>query len=166
MPLRTMPFYTVTNSVGRGGANGRLDVMLVQYFLFKLWQGNPHFTRTNVNIYLPQESGYSFNVGCLFPFNGNYSKDLDHFIHFFQRWCNHMGWGPLVEDGRIDVGEVGWGPRMRGRPHRWRTINALNYIASRRCDEPWERLMQLSDFPGELKTDMRFSMYDTAHVRE
>jgi hypothetical protein len=160
MAFKIAPFYNVQNSVGRGVGGSGSDVMLVQYMLFHVCiQPNPHFSnnRGEWTPVAPAGAG----PGAIFPFDGIYRPELDDWIAVFQGAANRRGMGQLTIDGRINRAPVGWGKRSKQRAGRWFTIQALNELMWRFSEKPYSDLPNLSDIPGQLKTDLtRFDIPD------
>jgi len=149
--------------VGQRGRNDRIDVMLVQYMLFKLlinprpnFEPRPHhgpFSSLSLSQLGSFDNTGDTGASALFPIRGIYQPALDDWIRAFQASCNRLSLGPLVTDGRVDPGPVGWGPRARGQ--RWKTIHALNTAMENRCAVPYAQLPDLPDVPADLRDTLR-----------
>lgn len=159
MPSTVSAFFNVSNSVGKNGLNTGLDTMLVQYMLWHIMvQGHPNFTKRGLWLHnilpgqIPDPRFEGLGPQAIYPFNGRYNPELDKWILAFQIIANSEGFGPLVQDSRIDNSPVGWGLKSRHRTIPWRTIQALNLILYSKCDHYYSNLPNFSDVPGELQT--------------
>ena len=153
-------FFNVSSSVGKHGANIDLDVMLVQYMLWNIMvQGALHFTilRAWKNILPTEIIGTEFQgLGpeAIYPVDGVYQKELDTWVLSFQIIANHQGFGPLIQDSRVDPSPIGWGLKSRSKTVPWRTIQALNLVLSRKCNKNayfYSNLPNFSDVPPALR---------------
>lgn len=152
MPHQILPFYNVTSRVG-GGTGRSLDVMLVQYLLFKVCiNGSPHFEKPTM--FTPMAPG-GLGPAAIFPFSGRYTAELDQWIRTFQETANSRGFGPLTVDGKINPAPVGWGRRSIGKGGRWYTMQALNWLLIQKATIPWSELPEASDLPSALSDELR-----------
>ena len=131
--------YSVTNGVGPGRPNGRLDVLLTQYFLREIFKNNPDFkTRP-------------FPGGVL-AVDGVAGPQTFSAIRHFQDTVKTMGF-PISQDGRVDppVGE-----QFRGSiSHTQYTIIYVNFGYREGRPQDWPRVSQAGDCPGELRQSLR-----------
>lgn len=141
-----------------------MDVMLVQYMLFKVCiNGLPHFNKqVGFTPVAPDVSG----PGAIFPFTGLYSRELDSWIRAFQMAANQRGYGPLTVDGMINPAPIGWGKRSIGKTGRWYTLQALNTLMAAKSEMPYSQLPLASDLPGVLANDLAvFGLEDYLSTR-
>lgn len=151
MPHQILPFYNVTSRVG-GGSGRSLDVMLVQYFLFKVCiNGTPHFEKST--LFTPM-APRGLGPEAIFPYTGRYTPQLDQWIGTFQVTANSRGFGPLTVDGRINPAPIGWGRRSIGKGGKWYTMQALNLLLMQKATIPWGDLAQASDLPSALSDEL------------
>jgi hypothetical protein len=163
MPHTILPFYNVDSRVG-GGQGRTMDVMLVQYMLFKVCiNGLPHFNKqVGFTPVAPDVSG----PGAIFPFTGLYSRELDSWIRAFQMAANQRGYGPLTVDGMINPAPIGSGKRSIGKTGRWYTLQALNTLMAAKSEMPYSQLPLASDLPGVLANDLAvFGLEDYLSTR-
>ena len=125
-------FYTVDYSVGSGGLNHAEDVMLVQFFLYRIY-GHPF-------------SDYQRPTGDEMAIDGSCGPITRKWILGFQRDAaarDGLAVGAIKTDGRVDPVPHGNGP------FNTRTISMLNYVHAeyypfdsdaRSCDEAPPRL--------------------------
>ena len=152
MPHTILPFYNVDSPVG-GGKGRPMDVMLVQYMLFKVCiNGSPHFGKSTMFTPIaPPGSG----PAAVFPFTGIYTRELDDWIRMFQERANQRGLGPLTVDGKINPAPIGWGKRSVGKTGKWYTMQALNLLMLQKAQIPYSELPSATDLPSALANDLK-----------
>jgi hypothetical protein len=114
-------------------------------------QRNPNFTR-NLGAF-PTTAPAAIGPRAIFPFNGQYTPELDKWIETFQQTANTQGYGPLTVDGRVSPAPVGWGKKAKGGG--WYTIQALNLLMFKTCEQRYSALPDLSDIPRQLAGDLK-----------
>ena len=159
-----LPFYNVTRPVGRGRGD-KLDVMLVQYMLFKVCiNPRPHFAKSFK--FTPTAPEDVSGAGAIFPYDGVYTPELDKWIANFQYHATKRGYGPLTVDGVISPAPVGWGKLSIGRTNRWYTMQALNVLMLEKSERPYAELPSLDDLPPVLGQELKiFGLEDYLKVR-
>ena len=153
MPHTILPFYNVDSQVG-GGKGRPMDVMLVQYMLFKVCiNGSPHFGKATM--FTPTSPSNASGPGAIFPFTGIYTRELDDWIKMFQERANQRGFGPLTVDGKINPAPVGWGKHSVGKTGKWYTMQALNLLMLHKAQIPYSQFpIAATDLPSMLAKDL------------
>ena len=149
MPIGYAPLYDVTHAVGRGGSNDKLDVMLVQFFLFSIYldSGWPVESIFRVDV-MPRDGGKA-----IFPMNGTFTPGLITWIEAFQQASNQQGLGPLSVDGKISHAGTAWGNR-HPTIHKKYTIQVLNELLFKSSKNRYWNLFQDPSFPGPLRQEL------------
>ena len=149
MPIGYAPLYDVTHAVGRGGSNDKLDVMLVQFFLFSIYldSGWPMESIFRVDV-MPRDGGKA-----IFPMNGTFTPGLITWIEAFQQASNQQGLGPLSVDGKISHAGTAWGNR-HPTIHKKYTIQVLNELLFKSSKNRYWNLFQDPSFPGPLRQEL------------
>ncbi len=158
------PFYDVSADVGQSRLNYQTDVMLVQYFLYYTfvnsgvspWPvarvGNFHMQGSPAA--LTRSGGGSEVARALFPFDGIFRAGLTEWIGTFQENANEIGWGPIVVDGVVVHGGVGWGQNDTDA-RKWTTIRAFNHSFFLRDKDRFLALSTDIALPPSVKKDLQ-----------
>ena len=143
MPSKYVPFYNVTQAVGRGGTNSTNDVMLIQFFLSEIARVPPHPIPPPVTP---------------LPVNGdpNPLHLLEEWIMWFQSSVRRVG-KPITVDGRVDPARTFDDYPLVNNPNTRAffldsgTMVNINFTYRRRFTQAHNALEQAPNFPGQLR---------------
>ncbi len=136
MASKEIPFYNVDSAVGPGCPNKRTDVMLVQYFLRRLYYNS-------VKQYKPDGPPVEVTGVC--------DDRTKAWILFFQKELTSTGNNVLV-DGRVDPGKQG---QLSAISRTGYTIEGLNVQHAKRYRKDHDYLELSPNVPAELRSELQ-----------
>lgn len=140
MAEKHLPYYNVSQSVGKGGVNNAEDVLLVQLFLSEVGKVPPHP--------IPPPT-------TPLVVNGLASQNLNDWILWFQNAVKKAG-KSIVVDGRIDPSRITDGSYYGGRG----TMAHLNVSYRKRFRENHNALENAKNCPAQLQS--KFAAVESA----
>ncbi len=137
MALKEIPFYNLSSAVGPGCSNKRTDVMLVQFFLHRIYS---HPAKVNKP------------AGAKIQINGAFDGTTATWIRHFQADIKGQG-KSILADGRVDPVQGAQNGRS-SISRTFYTLSWMNYGHWHRYRRDHNCLEENPLVPGDLKLEL------------